>query len=92
MLEQLRHKGSCITLDQCVLLPLDGLHEGPDHRVELVRQQLQVDHSAGREHVHAQVQLVPFAVGLRHGGLGLLPSALQGLPLFGLHVQTGRRL
>lgn len=47
LLEQLSHERSCVALDQRVLFPPNGLHQGPDHRVELVGEQLQVDHGAG---------------------------------------------
>lgn len=90
LLQQLSYKRSSISLDQGVLLPLDGLHQRPDKWVELVRKHLQVNDCAGCEHVDAQMQLLPFCTGFHHCRLSLLSFTVQCLPLFGLHVQTCR--
>lgn len=88
LLQQLGYERGRVTLNQRVLLPLDGLHQRPDQRVELVRKHLQVNHCTGYEHVDTEMQLLPFSVGLYHCCLSLLTFTVQRLPLFRLCVQT----
>lgn len=38
--------------------------------------------------MNTQVQLLPLGTRLRHCGLGLLPLAVQGLPLLGLGIEA----
>lgn len=76
-------------MDQGVLLPLDGLHQRPDEWVQFVGEHLQVNHGTGCDHVHTQMQLLPFCAGLHHSRLSLLPFAVQGWPLFGLYIKPG---
>ena len=81
LLQQLGQEGGGVALHQGVLLALHALHQRAHQRVQLVGQRLQVDHGAGHQQVHAQVQPLPLGAGLLHRAVSLLPLAVQRLPL-----------
>lgn len=86
-LEQAGYAGGGISLDQCVLLLLNGLHKGAHQWVELLWQCCQAYYSTGCKSMYTQMHLLPLSTGLSHCRTRLLPLTVQGLQLPRLQVQ-----
>ncbi len=88
-LQQAGNVGGCITLDERVLFAAGHLHQGPDNRIEFIREHGKSNHSAGDEGMNSQLQLLPLGAGLAHSGTSLQPLTVQLLELTWFEVQRG---